>query len=199
VRLNLRVEPPHDPAYGNRAYSVANQHGLPGKLALGPVECNKPLAGLGLPDHYPALTQPVEVESVERLAKLQHNAVGDVDDVVDRAYPKRLHPVFEPFGGWAYLYTLYNPGCITRASFRIVYGDRCQRLDRRTGFIDCYGRVPYRCLTQRGHLSGNANDGEAVSSVRSDRNLHQDVPDPQGLIKREPDRRVGRKNPDAAV
>ena len=57
--------------------------------------------GAAAADDQPALGQAVEVVGVQRLAALEHDVVGHVDDVADRPDAERLQPLAQPPGALA--------------------------------------------------------------------------------------------------
>ena len=90
--MHLCLGAAHDAADGHRTGSVGDHQHVGIQSALGSVERGHPLPGrarrmmmVGRP---PAGSLPKQlvVERMQRLADLQHDIVGDVHDVADRAH-----------------------------------------------------------------------------------------------------------------
>ena len=78
------------------------------------------------PPHYDlSLRQAVQIEGVQRLSSLDHDVVGDVDDVIDRAQADGVQAVLHPVRRWADANLRHHPSCIAPAQIRIgnAHGD----------------------------------------------------------------------------
>ena len=85
-----------DLVIANRDRAVADQHVLGREGALDAVERRHLLGLAGAPHHDPAAGQRREVERVQRLAEVEKDVVGGVDDGVDRADAARLEARRQP-------------------------------------------------------------------------------------------------------
>lgn len=88
----------HDARQADGARVVGDEQVLGAQGALDVVERGEPLAGGG-PAHDDRAQQRVGVVAVQRLARLEHDVVGDVDGQADRAHAGGLEPVAHPRRG----------------------------------------------------------------------------------------------------
>ena len=95
---DFTIKAAHDPRQGNRPATIEDDRVVRGKLAVLAIESAQGLAGLGRTHADDPAAQLLLVKSVQRLAGLQHDKIGDVDQVVDRALPGGLEPSLHPVG-----------------------------------------------------------------------------------------------------
>ncbi len=93
---DLGVMPAHDAANRAGAFGVGDDQHLGIQRALHAIQRPKTFAGARPTDHQRASGDAIEVEGVHRLAELEHDVVGDVHHVVDRADAGRGQPLGEP-------------------------------------------------------------------------------------------------------
>src|SRR6202007_2906035 len=79
----------------------------------------------------PVPAQLAKIESVERLAHLEHYVVGYVDNVVDRSHPGRLQPRLHPVRRWSHPNALHNSGDVART--KVFVFDRYRASGRGRG------------------------------------------------------------------
>ena len=105
----------HDAGERDRPGGVGDHQHVRRQLGLLAVDGHQLLAGPGPADDDPPAFEPVEVERVQRLARLEHDVVGDVHDVVDRPQPDRLQAALHPVGAGADLHAADDAGRVVRA------------------------------------------------------------------------------------
>ena len=105
------------------------------------------LPSFGPAYNYGLIAKPVQVEGVERLVKLQHHVVGDVDHVVDRAHPGFGETVLQPLRRIADADTPDDTGGIAGGQVRVGhrYGGK---------LVDGGGLFLVACLGFPNGLSG---------------------------------------------
>ena len=143
-------------------------------------------------------SQCVCVKGMERLAKLQHDVVGGVCDIVDRSDAKRLQPGLQPIGRWSDLHTFDVTATITRTEIRVGDGDREDFLRGLFGFPQCELWRPQHGSIDSAGFTGDSQMTEAIRPIRrnlqlKDRvsiggleRLHRqaDVREPDGELRR---------------
>src|SRR5690606_39752755 len=102
-----------------------------GEDALLAVEGDEALALPGGADADPRAANAVEVEGVERLAGLEENVVGDVDQIAQRAHAAGLEARLHPARRGPEAHALHHARRIAPAALRPLDGDRCLLLDGR--------------------------------------------------------------------
>ena len=103
---------------------IGDQQGFLIRLDDHAVEQFQPVAGTGAADFDPAM-QPIQIESVHRLAEFQHDVVGDINQRPQTSHPGPaqafLHPQRRSRGG---INAANHPTDITRAIGWIEQGHR---------------------------------------------------------------------------
>ena len=175
VLAYLALQPAHHAGNGNRAERVGDHQHRIVQLALDAVERGELLTGRGaahdnrrrlLASLAGAAHKNVVVKGVQRLAPLQHDVVGDVHHVVDRAHPGFGQPILHPLRRGADLDVLDQRPRIAVAQRRLVdaHGHVVGGLvvAGGGGFI---GRQVQRGVCERGDLAGKANQVETAPHV----------------------------------
>ena len=165
VRFDLRVRAAHDAGEGDAGVGVCDEEVVGAELLVAAVEEGDALAGAGAADDDAALGEAVVVEGVEGLAGLQHDEVGDVDDVVDGALAGGDESLLEPVGRGADFDAPDDGDDVAQAEVRV--GD----LD--AGGVDDGGavlgvvglRLADSLAGEGGDLAGDAEEGEVVGAV----------------------------------
>src|SRR6266567_335030 len=100
-KRNLRFRSAHDSANadGSRAVTIGDHADVRIKLALDAIECFHFFVLLGAADDNFVITDFVVIEGVKSVAELEHNVIGNIDDVADAGNAGSFEAVFEPFGG----------------------------------------------------------------------------------------------------
>src|SRR5262249_45053369 len=128
--------------------------------------------GAGAPDHDRSLGDLAQVESVQRLAGLQHYVVGRVDHIVERAHAAKLQAAAQADWRGPDLDVRHGERGVTRpqVGVRIVAYELCRPV--RWGAA-ANRRWPWRFeldVENRRHFAGETDDGKAVAPVG--RNFH---------------------------
>ena len=101
--FDLAVQAAHNAGQGNGLGTIADDQVIGGQLEVLLVQGGDLLTILGAADDDLAAFQRVHIEGVHRLADLQHDVVGDVNDVGDAAQAAQgqlaLHPARRGAGG----------------------------------------------------------------------------------------------------
>ncbi len=175
--LGLRAS--HHARHRLRADGVSDDEHSRFELPLLAVQRADRLAGARAPRPQLAPGQPLEVEGVHGVPRLEQDVVGDVHEIVDRTDPGGGQAVGEPRGRGADLHLGDGRG-VPRAEVHILgrhleplCGDRRGRgRGQRAGHADgAAGRVPRQAQghpARRGRLARQAGDAQAVGPVRGD-------------------------------
>src|SRR5438552_9182460 len=110
-----------------------------------------------------AAPQLALVVRVQGLAELEHDVVGDVDDVVDRTHAGPDEAGLHPFGRWADANAREQRRRETRTGMVVLDAD--VELLRRAGPEPLERRLPETRAEQRGDLARDALDAEAVRAI----------------------------------
>ncbi len=105
----------HDPGHHQRLVGVGDHEHAGVEQPLLPVEGHEFLALVGAADHQPPAADFFRIESVNRLAGLEHHEIAHVDHVVDRAQPNRLQALLQPGRTGADLHAGDQVGGVERA------------------------------------------------------------------------------------
>ncbi len=96
-----------------------------GSDALDAVERAQFFSGARAANNQAMLSDFIEIESVQRLAKLKHHVIRDIHHVVDRSVSERFEALPQPIGRGLHFHAADDPGREARAKFR--------RFDRHAG------------------------------------------------------------------
>ena len=121
------------------------------------------------------LAEEVVVERVQRLPVLDHDVVGDVDDVVDRAHPEGGQAVLHPLRRGADLHARDHRGDVAGAEIWVANLDRRLVLDGAARLLIVEAGLADGAAGERRDLAGDAQHGEAVGPVRRDLDVEDDV------------------------
>jgi hypothetical protein len=131
---DLGVLAAHDPGEGDRPFGVGDDEILRVELARVPVESGELLA-LARPAHHDLPTaQRVEVEGMQRVANGEHDVVGHVDDIGDRAHACSRDPRLQPWRRGRDGNVREEPADVARAAL-VVLDAHVRRLRARTAGI----------------------------------------------------------------
>ena len=133
VAHDFTVLAAHDAADGHGLLAVADaEHGGRDGARV-PVQGADRLALAGAADvNLPAL-DTAEIKGVHRLAVLEHDVVGDIDNVVDRADAGIAQPLLHPGRGGGDLHVFDHAGGVARAELRRLDDHLSQRVDIAAG------------------------------------------------------------------
>ena len=99
VRLDLTVEAAHDAGQAGGFFTVGDDQHFTGQSMGLSVQGRDALTVFGPPDDDLGAFDVPHVKSMHGLAGLQHDEVGDVDNVVDGAHPSASDAALHPVGG----------------------------------------------------------------------------------------------------
>ena len=169
---HFRVCAAHDSGHGLRARGVGNHQHVVRQRACGAVQRGDGFAGASAADPQLAAAEEVEVEGVHGMARLDHDVIGDVHEVVDRTDVRRLETRRHPGGGGS-----DGDACerrrVARAQVERVRLDRDRQgvagTARRAGAVRNVvvrqGRERQRFAVDGRDLARNADDAETVGTV----------------------------------
>jgi hypothetical protein len=177
--IDLRVLAADDARERRRALGVGDDE-------VGRLECprlaverGERLAVLRVTNHQLAPRELLQVEHVARVAQLEGDEVGDIDDVVDRPLAHGLEGLDEPIGARADLHAADQPGGEERADVGLLV-DQSQVIadvPAGRGLVEGGGR-------ERAGLGGRAGGGDLpraadvaqeVAPVAGDLDIERDV------------------------
>jgi hypothetical protein len=191
---DFRGRPAHHAGDPDRTGRVGDHEGLRIELTDDVVECLEALARGRPPDDDPAVADRGGIEGMDRLAELDHDVVGGIDHVADRALtcgqeahldmvrrrpdPDAAHPAADE----------------ARAEGRVLDLD-LEALGRGPAGFDQVRRwQAERRAGQGGHLTRQPDDRERIAAVR----LHVDIEDGVAVEVEQlaSERRIGREDQD---
>ena len=169
------MEAAHDAGEAGGLLGVGDDQHVGGEGVLFAVEGLHRLALVGPADDDPAAADIPHIIGVHRLAGLQHDEVGDVDDVVDAADPGRAEAFLHPLGRRADPEVFDHPADVPRAEVKVLHLDRDFVMDIAAGGgVMGLGAVEGLAEDDR-DLPGDAEDRVAVGAVGEDRKVDDDV------------------------
>ena len=175
VAHDLGVGAAHDAGHAHGLFRVADAEHGGGQLALGAVESLDGLALSGAAHMDLAALDAGEVKGVHGLAVLEHDVVGDVDDVVDGAHAGVADTLAHPGGGRGDLHVFDHAGGVAHAE-GVLDEDLGQLVDVAAGRGLDHGLMQLELLVEGdGGLAGKADHAQAVGAVRGDLKLHHMV------------------------
>ena len=194
---NFAVETAHDSGNGYRPLAVGNGQHIAGKFAFFFVQCMEGFT-LGSPAHdYFLIYESIVVERVQGLSVLQHDVVGDIDDVVYGALVAGDESLLQPGRRFGYFDAGNKAGAVPGA--QVGVGDFYRHL-----FV--YGiaglfigdfRDVHLLSAEGGDFVRNADYRKAVGAVGGDIDVEDSIAHVFG--QRLTDFRLRRQNHDAFV
>ena len=116
---DLGVKTAHDAGHGDWAIAVTDQEVVGGEGTFDAIERRHLLAlGRAANDDFGS-AEPREVEAVNRMAPLEQNQIGRVDDVRQGAKAEIVQSVAEPEWRWSDFDTRHERGAVPRAAIAI--------------------------------------------------------------------------------
>jgi hypothetical protein len=176
VAGDARMLAAHDAGEAQRLRAVADEQQVRFERERLPVQQRQRLAVTREADDDVALEQPVVVR-VQRLAQLEHHVVGDVDDGRDGAHPRALDALLHPRRRRRARVDAFDDARgEPRARFGVLDSHAARR---RAGHRrSAMRRQGERCVRDRGNFACDADDRQAVGTVR--RELDRDL----GIVER---------------
>ena len=178
---NFRLGAAHDAGQRHGAGVVGDDQHFRRQLAVHAVERFQRFAGAGGAHRdgrrlaAGAAAQHVVVEGVQRLAPFEHDVVGNIDDVGDRAHPGVGQPPLHPAGRGADLHLLEQHRGVARRQPGVFDEDADLSLDRLPCRLNDVRRELERLAGQRGDLAGHADQRQRPRQVRRDFQLQHHV------------------------
>ena len=185
--VDLALEAAHHAGERDRAAVVGDQQRVVAQLAVLAVERGQALA-LAREAHDDRAAQAVGVEGVQRVAELEHDVVRDVDDVVDRALPRRLQPLLHPARRGPHRDALDDRGDVARAEVRVGDRDGGGVLDGLVALRGFAVRQSQRRAEDGGRLAGDTGHAHHVGAVRPGVHVQHHVAEVVGERRRPPAR-----------
>ena len=195
--VDAAVLAPHHAGNRQGAGVVGNHQGIATQGDFLAVEQHQLLAFFSHA-HADAAIDLREIESVQRLAQLDHHVVGDVDGGVDAAHVGTTQALDHPQRGRLRKVDVTDHTAqVTRAG--------CRRQDfNRTDFVvhgrhSRYYRAGDRSGIQRADFTGQTGQGQAVATVRGQVDLDAGIVQAQVDTNVFADRRIGRQLHQAVI
>ena len=163
-RTDLGVLATEDPGDAERALRVGDDERAVGKDPVDAVERAQRLASSCRPRDEEAAAEHGVVVRVQRLTELEHDVVGDVDDVVDRPHARRHEPCLHPSGRGSDANVVEQGRGEPRA--RHVVLDTYVEAPRRLFREPLERRLAQSRAEERARLAGDPDHAETVGAVR---------------------------------
>ena len=180
-----RVEAAHHSRDDQRLLLVGDDEHAAAEGPLLLVEGDDLLAVAGAPNDDLPAGNARRVESMQRLAVLEHHVVGDVDDVVDGAQAYRLEALLDPGRTRAHLDARDDMGRVQGTALRIVDADSGQQVGPRCpGEFTAVGGLGVRevLLEPRSQFPRQTEVREAVGTIGRDLDVDHGVAGGQDII-----------------
>ena len=186
---DFRVGAAHDAGQRDGALCVGDHQVLGLQFKLRSVQEFESLSRLRPAHDDPMLAQHLVVEGVQRLTPLDHDVVGHVDDVVDRAHSGRDQRFLHPLWGGANSDAVDHDGGVPRTAFGVL--DRHTRAigDRRVRFCVAHWRLGGDAAVQRRNLTSDPQNREVIGTIRRRLDVEHDIG--QDIGERRAQRRIG--------
>ena len=157
------------------------------------------LAVAGAADNDAAVGQALVVESVHRLTVLEHNVVGNINDVIDRANAAGVQTLAHPRRGRLDLDILDDAGGVARAQIGVLDLDGHILVDVVAHALDLRGLDAERTVEGSCGLAGQTDHAQAVRTVRGDLEIGDPVVQTEYLFDVLANRGAGRQEQDAVL
>ena len=157
------------------------------------------LAVTGAADNDAAVGQALVVECVHRLAVLEHDVVGDINDIVDRADAAGVQTLAHPSRGRLDLDVLDNAGGVARAQVGVLDLDRHILVDVVADALDRGGLDAERTVEGCGGLTRQTDNAQAVRAVRGNLEVGNPVVQTEHLLDVLANRGAGRQEQDTVL
>ena len=196
---NLGVCAAHNACNSNRLVVVADGEHLVAQVVIYAVKGLDGLAVAGAADNDAAVGQALVVERMHRLAVLEHNIVGDINDVVDRTNAAGVQTLAHPRRRRLDLDILDNAGGVARAQVGVLDLDRHILVDVAADALDRGGLDAERTVEGCGGLTRQTDNAQAVRAVRGNLEVGNPVVQTEHLLDVLANRGAGRQEQDAVL
>ena len=194
---NLGVCAAHNACNSNRLVVVADGKHLVAQVVIYAVQSLDGLTVAGTADNNAAIGQALVVERMHRLAVLEHNIVGDINDVVDRANAAGVQTLAHPRRRRLDLDILDNAGGVARAQVGVLDGHI---------LVDVVAHALYlrsldaeRTVEGSRSLAGQTDHAQAVRAVGRNLKIGNPVVQTKYLLDVLANRGAGRQEQDAVL
>ena len=168
VADDLAVRAAHDAGDAHGLALVADAEHGGRETAVVAVESLNDLALARGADDDPAALHAAEVERVHRLTVFEHDVVGDIDDVVDRAHAAVAQPFAHPGGGRCDP-DVFDHACgIAWAKVAVLDLNVHKIGNAAAAALDLWGVEVQRALEGGACLAGETDDAQTVGAVGRD-------------------------------
>ena len=175
VTDDLAVRAAHHARDAHRLVLVADAEHIRRKLALVAVKRLNGLALVrGAHDDVAAL-DAAEVKSVHRLTVLEHDVVGNINDVVDRAHAAVAQSLAHPARGRRDLDVFHHARGVARAEVAVLNVNVDDLRDAAAAALDLGCVQLERALEGRARLACKADNAQAVGAVGRDLELDDGI------------------------
>ena len=196
---NLGVCAAHNACNSNRLVVVADGEHLVAQVVIYAVKSLDGLAVAGAADNDAAVGQALVVESVHRLAVLEHNVVGNINDVIDRTDAAGVQTLAHPRRRRLDLDILDDAGGVARAQIGVLDLDGHILVDVVAHALDLRGLDRERTVEGSCGLAGKADHAQAVRTVGRDLEVGDPVVQTEYLLDVLTNRGAGRQEQDAVL
>ena len=187
----------HNACNSNRLVVVADGEHLVAQVVIHAVQSLDGLTVAGTADNNAAIGQALVVERMHRLAVLEHNIVGDINDVVDRTNAAGVQTLAHPRRSRLDLDILDNAGGVARAQVGVLDLDGHILVDVVANALDLRGLDAERTVEGSRSLAGQTDHAQAVRAVGRDLKIGNPVVQTKHLLDVLANRSAGRQEKDA--
>ena len=162
----------HDTCHAGGLGSVAD-HQLAGAQRMRlTVQCRDMLAFPRLAHNDVVSLDHFQVEGVHGMAGFEHDEIGDIHHIVDRAHAGAVEVLPEPQGAWPNTHILNHARYIAGAQLRVLHVHLHIVVDISAALLDRDLGLSEACAAGHGGLPGNAPHGQAVRAVGEHLKIH---------------------------
>ena len=196
---NLGVCAAHNACNSNRLVVVADGEHLVAQVVVHTIEGLDGLTVAGAADNDAAVGQALVVESVHRLTVLEHNVVGNINDVIDWTDAAGVQTLAHPRRGRLDLDILDNAGGVARAQIGVLDLDGHILVDVVAYALDLRGLDAERTVEGSCGLASQTDHAQAVRTVRGDLEIGNPVVQTEHLFDVLANRGAGGQEQDAVL
>ena len=196
---NLGVCAAHNACNSNRLVVVADGKHLVAQVVIYAVQSLDGLTVAGTADNNAAVGQALVVERMHRLAVLEHNIVGDINDIVDRTNAAGMQTLTHPRRRRLDLDILNNAGGVARAQVGVLDLNRHILVDIAANALYLRGLNAERTVEGSRSLAGQTDHAQAVRAIGRDLKIGNPVVQTEYLLDVLANRGAGRQEQDAVL
>ena len=196
---NLGVCAAHNACNSDRLVVVADGEHLVAQVMIYAVKGLDGLTVAGAADNDAAVGQALVVESVHRLTVLEHNVVGNINDVIDWTDAAGVQTLAHPRRGRLDLDILDNAGGVARAQVGVLDLDGHILVDVVAHALYLRGLDAERTVEGSRSLAGQTDHAQAVRAVGRNLKIGNPVVQTEHLLDVLANRGAGRQEQDAVL